>query len=64
MKQVVDGKTYRDGYPQEEGWYHCLVDGEPMNLRNYWCCVGRRHEWVHPDGSYEYGNVLYGDKYG
>jgi len=51
---------WKEGYPPETGWYHCMVDGEEKKLRHFECCVSAaRHEWIDKDGQYEYGNVLW-----
>lgn len=50
-------EEWHDGFPKEQGWYECLLDGEIVLLRHFECCVSTRHEWAHPGGEYEYGNV-------
>lgn len=55
-------KDWKSGWPKKQGWYSCLVDGEEKNLRHFICEMSNRHEWVRPDGSYEYADVQYLDE--
>lgn len=49
MKEII----WHEGWPPQQGWYDCLVDGEEMRMRYWICIMKRRPEWVYPNGDYE-----------
>ena len=43
---------YHTGWPEKQGWYDCIVDGELDRLRHWICGISGRHEWIDVDGQY------------
>ena len=44
---------WNDGWPRQQGWYKCLLDGElEMNLKYYVCQVSMKPHWVDANGDY------------
>lgn len=43
---------FNDGFPTNQGWYECELDGEPAVLRYFHCEVSGRDEWVDKAGRY------------
>lgn len=44
---------WNDGWPRQQGWYKCLLDGEvEMNLKYYVCQVSMTGHWVDAHGDY------------
>lgn len=55
-------EDYKDGWPRQQGWYECLVDGElKMMLKYYVCQVSMKPHWVDHNGDYieSMGKVQY-----
>ena len=40
------------GYPNQQGWFDVLIDGELDRARHWICSMSGRHEWVDVDGAY------------
>lgn len=41
----MDSEVYKDGWPRQQGWYECLVDGElKMMLKYYVCQVSMKRD--------------------
>lgn len=58
-------KVYKDGWPRQQGWYDCLLDGEmDMQLKYYVCQVSMKPHWVDKNGDYieSMARVQYADK--
>ena len=58
-------KVYKDGWPRQQGWYDCLLDGEmEMQLKYYVCQVSMKPHWVDKNGDYieSMARVQYADK--
>ena len=58
-------KVYKDGWPRQQGWYDCLLDGEmDMQLKYYVCQVSMKPHWVDKNGDYieSMAKVQYADK--
>ena len=61
----MDDNGYKDGWPRQQGWYECLVDGElQMMLKYYVCQVSMKPHWVDHNGDYieSLGKVQWRDK--
>lgn len=59
MSEVYDGVEFYKGFPKQQGWYDCLVEGEYKRLQHWVCIMNGRHRWKRHDGSYETGSVLW-----
>ena len=45
----MDG--WREGWPKEQGWFDCLVDGKTEErLRHKICLAAGKHRWYGQDG--------------
>ena len=45
--------TWRHGYPKNQGYYECLIDGElEMKLKYYVCQVSMKPHWIDNNGDY------------
>lgn len=44
---------WHKGFPKQQGWYDCLVDGEEARRRYKHCDINRTDRWIRPDGEYE-----------
>ena len=50
---MEDEPIYLDGWPEQQGWFDCLIDGtEPDRLRHWICPIAGRHHWVSIDNQY------------
>ena len=58
MGEGKDGMTWHGGFPREQGWYECLLDGEPCVLRHWRCEMKRRSEWIDVKGNYMRGRKV------
>lgn len=46
-------EVWHDGWPRQQGWYKCLIDGElEMQLKYYVCQVSMKPHWVDSNGDY------------
>ena len=44
--------VYQTGFPPEEGWYDCLLDGDPVMMKYYICKWDGDRKWLDPaDGA-------------
>ena len=43
---------WKTGWPNQQGWFDVLVDGELDRLRHWVCIMNGRHEWIDVDGAY------------
>lgn len=59
LNGLSENREWKEGYPNKEGWYDCLVDGEEVRLRHFVCCMSGRHEWADERGDYVYEEVMY-----
>lgn len=48
---------WKEGYPKEQGWFRCLVDGKVMKLKHFVCQMSGRHEWADENNDYIYEDV-------
>lgn len=53
-----DEEQYKEGYPNQQGWFDVLVDGEPERLRHWVCQLSGRHEWIDISGQYIRGREI------
>lgn len=52
-------EEYHKGFPVKTGWYECLVEGEKVPLKHYYCCMREEHRWIATDGSIVREEVLW-----
>ena len=55
----MDEIEYKEGYPNQIGWYDVLIDGGEDRLLHRFCRQENRHEWKDINGIRREGNILW-----
>lgn len=50
-------KVWNRGFPEDQGWYDCKVDGKPERLFNWVCIIDGHHVWKDIGGTYVKGDI-------
>ena len=49
----MEGIEWQDGWPEQQGWFDCLIDGKEEDRLQHWICpIAGRHHWKDKDGNY------------
>jgi hypothetical protein len=49
--------VWNRGFPEDQGWYDCKVDGKPERLFNWVCIIDGHHVWKDIGGTYVKGDI-------
>lgn len=55
---MEDKEQWFTGFPNQQGWFDVLIDGELDRARHWICSMSGRHEWVDVDGAYIRGKEV------
>lgn len=46
-------EEYKEGYPEQQGWFDVLIDDCIEDRLQHWVChISGRHHWKDRDGNY------------
>ena len=49
----MEGINWQSGWPEQQGWFDCLIDGANEDRLQHWICpMAGRHHWKNIDGDY------------
>lgn len=50
---MAEEPIYNEGYPEQQGWYDCLIDNTEEERLQHWVCpLAGRHHWKNIKGEY------------